>query len=99
MDFPQVILNQRFTDYLSVTPFYGFFDVGAQRIPRVVLGENVVRKTLAHEPSVGFMGNAENNFHGRNLAERRTGNKLPFRWRRGEGLALRRVIGFTRCRN
>ncbi len=47
------------------------------------LRENVVRKTLAHEPSVGFLGDAENNFYGRILAERRTGNKPAFRWRCG----------------
>lgn len=54
----------------------GFPDVGAQRIPRVALRENVVRKTFAHEPAVGFLSNAEDNFHVPTFAERRTGDKL-----------------------
>src|SRR5678815_551148 len=63
---------------------HGLFHVGAQLIPSVALGENVLRKTLAYEPAIGFLGNAENNFHVRNVAERRAGNKPPFGHPRAE---------------
>ena len=55
-----------------------FSHVGAQFIPRISLGENVLRKTLAHEPAIGFLGDAENDFHVRNVAERREGDKPAF---------------------
>jgi len=60
---------------------HGFPDVGAQFLPRIALRENVLRKTLAHKPAIGFLGNAENDFHVRNVAERGAGNKTLLRYR------------------
>jgi hypothetical protein len=37
-----------------------------------------MRKTLGHEPAIGFLGNAEDNFHVHHLAERCTGNNPTF---------------------
>ncbi len=52
-----------------------FSHVGAQFIPCIALGENVLRKTLAYEPAIGFLGNGENDFHVRNVAARRKGKQ------------------------
>jgi hypothetical protein len=56
--------------------------IPSQFLPRVPLCENVVRKALGYEAAVGFLRDAENDFHAHTMPRPAAADKLRVR-RRG----------------